>query len=87
MSPLIIYFFYLQCSRKCGNGLKKRSVLCTSKDPGVQSTLPDGECSGVQKPASQESCFLRRCQKQRKVQWFVARWQQVNSVIKMARDC
>ncbi|XP_013858887.1 A disintegrin and metalloproteinase with thrombospondin motifs 16 isoform X2 [Austrofundulus limnaeus] len=69
-----------QCSRKCGNGLKKRTVLCTSSGPGVQtSTLPDGECSGVQKPAGQESCFLKRCQKQRKVQWFVSRWQQCSA--------
>uniref|UniRef100_A0A3Q1CFQ5 ADAM metallopeptidase with thrombospondin type 1 motif, 16 n=1 Tax=Amphiprion ocellaris TaxID=80972 RepID=A0A3Q1CFQ5_AMPOC len=64
-----------QCSRKCGNGLKKRTVLCTSTNPGAQ-TLPDNVCAGLPKPASQESCFIKRCQKQRKVQWFVSTWQE-----------
>uniref|UniRef100_A0A7N6BCN7 ADAM metallopeptidase with thrombospondin type 1 motif, 16 n=1 Tax=Anabas testudineus TaxID=64144 RepID=A0A7N6BCN7_ANATE len=64
-----------QCSRKCGNGLKKRTVLCTSTNPGAQTrTLPDSECAALTKPASQESCFIKRCQKQRKVQWFVSTW-------------
>uniref|UniRef100_A0A3Q1JPE6 ADAM metallopeptidase with thrombospondin type 1 motif, 16 n=1 Tax=Anabas testudineus TaxID=64144 RepID=A0A3Q1JPE6_ANATE len=66
-----------QCSRKCGNGLKKRTVLCTSTNPGAQTrTLPDSECAALTKPASQESCFIKRCQKQRKVQWFVSTWQE-----------
>uniref|UniRef100_A0A3P8TCT5 ADAM metallopeptidase with thrombospondin type 1 motif 16 n=1 Tax=Amphiprion percula TaxID=161767 RepID=A0A3P8TCT5_AMPPE len=64
-----------QCSRKCGNGLKKRTVLCTSTNPGAQ-TLPDSVCASLPKPASQESCFIKRCQKQRKVQWFVSTWQE-----------
>uniref|UniRef100_A0A672HX59 ADAM metallopeptidase with thrombospondin type 1 motif, 16 n=1 Tax=Salarias fasciatus TaxID=181472 RepID=A0A672HX59_SALFA len=66
-----------QCSRKCGSGLKKRTVACTGGSPGAQThTLPDGACAGLQKPASQESCFIKRCQKQRKVQWFVSTWQE-----------
>ncbi|XP_039974144.1 A disintegrin and metalloproteinase with thrombospondin motifs 16 [Xiphias gladius] len=66
-----------QCSRKCGNGLRKRTVLCTSTNPGTQShTLPDSVCAGQPKPASQEPCFIKRCQKQRKVQWFVSTWQE-----------
>ncbi|XP_020490234.1 A disintegrin and metalloproteinase with thrombospondin motifs 16 [Labrus bergylta] len=66
-----------QCSRKCGNGLKKRTVLCTSTNPGAQKqTMADSVCAGLQKPASQESCFIKRCQKQRKVQWFVSTWQE-----------
>ncbi|XP_034467875.1 A disintegrin and metalloproteinase with thrombospondin motifs 16 [Hippoglossus hippoglossus] len=66
-----------QCSRKCGNGLRKRTVLCTSTNPGVQThTLPDSVCAGLPKPAGQESCFIKRCQKQRKVQWFVSTWQE-----------
>lgn len=61
--------------------------MCSSNGTGAQThTLPDGECAGLQKPASQESCFLRRCQKQRKLQWFVSQWQQVNSLVKMGRD-
>uniref|UniRef100_A0AAQ5XU35 ADAM metallopeptidase with thrombospondin type 1 motif, 16 n=1 Tax=Amphiprion ocellaris TaxID=80972 RepID=A0AAQ5XU35_AMPOC len=71
-----------QCSRKCGNGLKKRTVLCTSTNPGAQ-TLPDNVCAGLPKPASQESCFIKRCQKQRKVQWFVSTWQEFLCIFKM----
>lgn len=66
-----------QCSRKCGNGLKKRAVICTSTQPGDKThTLPDSSCVGLPKPSSQEPCFLKRCQKLRKVQWFVSTWQQ-----------
>ncbi|XP_068452431.1 A disintegrin and metalloproteinase with thrombospondin motifs 16 [Clinocottus analis] len=66
-----------QCSRKCGSGLRKRTVLCTSADPAARTqTLADGLCAGPTKPAGQESCFIKRCQKQRKVQWFVSTWQE-----------
>ncbi|XP_061772178.1 A disintegrin and metalloproteinase with thrombospondin motifs 16 isoform X1 [Nerophis ophidion] len=66
-----------QCSRKCGNGLRKRTVLCTRPNIGAQShRLADSFCAGLPKPASQESCFIKRCQKQRKVQWFVSTWQE-----------
>uniref|UniRef100_A0A3Q2SX69 ADAM metallopeptidase with thrombospondin type 1 motif 16 n=1 Tax=Fundulus heteroclitus TaxID=8078 RepID=A0A3Q2SX69_FUNHE len=69
-----------QCSRKCGHGLKKRSVQCTSSNPGAQThTLSDSECAGLQKPATQESCFVKRCQKQRKVQWFLSTWQECSA--------
>ncbi|XP_033957655.1 A disintegrin and metalloproteinase with thrombospondin motifs 16 [Pseudochaenichthys georgianus] len=66
-----------QCSRKCGSGLRKRTVLCTSTNPSARTrTLADSLCSGLPKPANQESCFIKRCQKQRKVQWFVSTWQE-----------
>uniref|UniRef100_A0A4W6EP34 ADAM metallopeptidase with thrombospondin type 1 motif 16 n=1 Tax=Lates calcarifer TaxID=8187 RepID=A0A4W6EP34_LATCA len=66
-----------QCSRKCGNGLRKRTVLCTSTNPGAQTQMmPDSVCADLLKPAGQESCFIKRCQKQRKVQWFVSTWQE-----------
>lgn len=73
-----MFLLIWQCSRKCGNGLRKRTVLCTSTNPGAQThTLPDSLCVSLQKPASQESCFIKRCPKQRKVQWFVSTWQEV----------
>ncbi|XP_056901633.1 A disintegrin and metalloproteinase with thrombospondin motifs 16 [Takifugu flavidus] len=69
-----------QCSRKCGSGLRKRTVLCTSTKPGVETrTLPDSLCAGLPKPGSQESCFIKRCQKLRKVQWFVSTWQECSA--------
>lgn len=78
MSRLCCISFFWQCSRKCGSGLRKRTVLCTSTKPGVETrTLPDSLCAGLPKPGSQESCFIKRCQKLRKVQWFVSTWQEV----------
>uniref|UniRef100_A0A3P9JVS4 ADAM metallopeptidase with thrombospondin type 1 motif 16 n=1 Tax=Oryzias latipes TaxID=8090 RepID=A0A3P9JVS4_ORYLA len=69
-----------QCSHKCGNGLKKRTVLCVSPKADAQTrTLPDSKCAGLQKPPSQEPCFIKRCQKQRKVQWFVSTWQECSA--------
>ncbi|KAK7887192.1 hypothetical protein WMY93_026813 [Mugilogobius chulae] len=66
-----------QCSRKCGNGLRKRTVLCASTNPGSQPhTVSDGLCVSIPKPTTQETCFIKRCLKQRKVQWFVSTWQQ-----------
>ncbi|KAM8826381.1 A disintegrin and metalloproteinase with thrombospondin motifs 16 [Synchiropus picturatus] len=66
-----------QCSRKCGNGLRKRTVSCTRSLPGSPThTLLDSFCSGLPKPSAQESCFIKRCEKQRKVQWFVSTWQE-----------
>ncbi|XP_037310815.2 A disintegrin and metalloproteinase with thrombospondin motifs 16 [Pungitius pungitius] len=66
-----------QCSRKCGSGLRKRTVLCANPDPGARThALTDSQCAALSKPASQESCFIKRCQKQRKVQWFVSTWQE-----------
>uniref|UniRef100_A0AAV2MBL6 A disintegrin and metalloproteinase with thrombospondin motifs 16 n=1 Tax=Knipowitschia caucasica TaxID=637954 RepID=A0AAV2MBL6_KNICA len=71
---------WTQCSRKCGNGLKKRTVLCVSTNPGPQPrTVPDSLCVARPKPTSQETCFLKRCPKQRKVQWFVSTWQQCSA--------
>ncbi|KAG7261781.1 hypothetical protein CRUP_020669 [Coryphaenoides rupestris] len=72
-----------QCSRLCGKGLRKRTVLCTSSTPSGQSrahTLPDSSCAGVHKPSGQESCFIKRCPKQRKVQWFVSTWQETRFI-------
>lgn len=78
MSWLCCISFIWQCSRKCGSGLRKRTVLCTSTKPGVETrTLPDSLCAGLPKPGTQESCFIKRCQKLRKVQWFVSTWQEV----------
>ncbi|KAJ3597712.1 hypothetical protein NHX12_001229 [Muraenolepis orangiensis] len=66
-----------QCSRLCGKGLRKRTVLCTSWSPsGRSQDLVDSSCATTHKPTGQESCFVKRCPKQRKVQWFVSTWQQ-----------
>uniref|UniRef100_W5KZF1 ADAM metallopeptidase with thrombospondin type 1 motif 16 n=1 Tax=Astyanax mexicanus TaxID=7994 RepID=W5KZF1_ASTMX len=64
-----------QCSRKCGKGVRKRTVECVSSTPGSR-TLPDSLCVLLPKPHSQESCMLKRCPKQHKAQWTVSSWQQ-----------
>ncbi|KAG2464767.1 ICE1 protein, partial [Polypterus senegalus] len=66
-----------ECSRKCGKGQKKRTVVCKSTNPSPKpQILPDSACITEDKPKSQESCFLKRCQKHKKVQWFVSTWQE-----------
>uniref|UniRef100_A0A8C4SLX1 ADAM metallopeptidase with thrombospondin type 1 motif, 16 n=1 Tax=Erpetoichthys calabaricus TaxID=27687 RepID=A0A8C4SLX1_ERPCA len=66
-----------ECSRKCGKGQKKRTVVCKSTNPSPKpQILPDSSCITEDKPKSQESCFLKRCQKHKKVQWFVSTWQE-----------
>ncbi|XP_051918407.1 A disintegrin and metalloproteinase with thrombospondin motifs 18 [Hippocampus zosterae] len=61
-----------QCSKSCGRGLRKRSVFCQSADPGA--VVPDSMCRQNQRPKAQESCVLRRCPKNDKLQWTVTSW-------------
>ncbi|RXN02064.1 A disintegrin and metalloproteinase with thrombospondin motifs 16 [Acipenser ruthenus] len=64
-----------ECSRKCGKGLKKRTVVCKSTNPIPRAQiLPDSSCLAEPKPKPQESCMVKRCQKNRKLQWFVSIW-------------
>ncbi|XP_072534970.1 A disintegrin and metalloproteinase with thrombospondin motifs 16 [Salminus brasiliensis] len=64
-----------QCSRKCGKGVRKRTVTCVSSTPGSRM-LPDSSCVLLPKPHSQDSCMLKRCPKQHKAQWTLSSWQQ-----------
>ncbi|XP_066539063.1 A disintegrin and metalloproteinase with thrombospondin motifs 16 isoform X2 [Hoplias malabaricus] len=64
-----------QCSRKCGKGVRKRMVACVSSATGSR-VLPDSSCILLPKPLFQESCMLKRCQKQHKGQWILSSWQQ-----------
>ncbi|XP_067094306.1 A disintegrin and metalloproteinase with thrombospondin motifs 16 [Osmerus mordax] len=66
-----------ECSRKCGKGLRRRTVACMSTGLVARThSLPDSSCVGLERPSSQETCLLKRCPKQRKVQWFVSTWQE-----------
>nr|XP_023669699.1 A disintegrin and metalloproteinase with thrombospondin motifs 16-like isoform X1 [Paramormyrops kingsleyae] len=66
-----------QCSRKCGKGQRRRTVVCRSSEPGGQAgVLPDSSCVAEPKPSAQEPCVLKRCPKHRKAQWLVSSWQQ-----------
>lgn len=67
-----------QCSRKCGKGQRRRTVVCRRSEPGGQAgVLPDSSCMAEPKPSAQEPCMLKRCPKRRKAQWLVSSWQQV----------
>uniref|UniRef100_A0A665W306 ADAM metallopeptidase with thrombospondin type 1 motif, 18 n=1 Tax=Echeneis naucrates TaxID=173247 RepID=A0A665W306_ECHNA len=69
-----------QCSKTCGRGLRKRSVFCSSTDPGTKAVVvPDSMCRQHHKPKSQETCVLRRCPKNEKLQWIPAPWGEVGT--------
>ncbi|KAM3625506.1 uncharacterized protein V6R79_013133 [Siganus canaliculatus] len=64
-----------QCSKTCGRGLRKRSVFCRSTDPGAKAVVvPDSMCRQHHKPKAQETCILRRCPKNERLQWIPTPW-------------
>ncbi|KAM9817553.1 A disintegrin and metalloproteinase with thrombospondin motifs 18 [Neosynchiropus ocellatus] len=66
---------WTQCSKTCGRGLRKRTVFCSSTDPGVRAAVvPDSMCRQHHRPKAQETCVLRRCPKNERLQWVPAPW-------------
>ncbi|KAM4592368.1 A disintegrin and metalloproteinase with thrombospondin motifs 18 [Odontesthes bonariensis] len=64
-----------QCSKSCGRGLRKRNVFCRSTDPGANAVVvPDSMCRQHHRPKAQETCVLRRCPKNEKLQWIPTPW-------------
>uniref|UniRef100_A0A7N6FJE3 ADAM metallopeptidase with thrombospondin type 1 motif, 18 n=1 Tax=Anabas testudineus TaxID=64144 RepID=A0A7N6FJE3_ANATE len=64
-----------QCSKTCGRGLRKRSVFCSSTDPGAKAVVvPDSMCRQHHRPKAQETCVLRRCPKNERLQWIPTPW-------------
>ncbi|XP_028257784.1 A disintegrin and metalloproteinase with thrombospondin motifs 18 [Parambassis ranga] len=64
-----------QCSKSCGRGLRKRSVFCRSTDPGAKAVVvPDSMCRQHHRPKAQETCVLRRCPKNERLQWIPTPW-------------
>ncbi|XP_034267697.1 A disintegrin and metalloproteinase with thrombospondin motifs 16 isoform X2 [Pantherophis guttatus] len=64
-----------ECSRTCGKGWRKRTVLCKSfSSSRWDQILPDVACAAELKPKMQETCLLKRCYKNKKLQWFVSAW-------------
>nr|XP_058944082.1 A disintegrin and metalloproteinase with thrombospondin motifs 9-like isoform X2 [Pocillopora verrucosa] len=59
-----------ECSRKCGNGIRKRNVECKSTEQ--QRTLEDSACAFKPKPFVQEDCKLRECHPDAK--WRKSTW-------------
>lgn len=72
------FLVHSQCSKTCGRGLRKRSVFCRSTDPGAKAVVvPDSMCRQHHKPKAQETCVLRRCPKNERLQWIPAPWGEV----------
>ncbi|ETE64196.1 A disintegrin and metalloproteinase with thrombospondin motifs 16, partial [Ophiophagus hannah] len=64
-----------ECSRTCGKGWRKRTVLCKSfSSSRWDQILPDVACATELKPKMQETCLTKRCYKNKKLQWFVSAW-------------
>uniref|UniRef100_A0A3Q2DPN2 ADAM metallopeptidase with thrombospondin type 1 motif, 18 n=1 Tax=Cyprinodon variegatus TaxID=28743 RepID=A0A3Q2DPN2_CYPVA len=64
-----------QCSKSCGRGLRKRTVFCRSTDPGATAVVvPDSMCKQHHRPKAQETCVLRRCPKNDRLQWIPTPW-------------
>ncbi|XP_015223843.1 A disintegrin and metalloproteinase with thrombospondin motifs 18 isoform X2 [Lepisosteus oculatus] len=71
---------WTQCSKTCGRGLKKRNVYCRSTDPSAKPLiLPDTMCKLHEKPKSQETCVLRRCPKNDRLQWVTSPWSECSA--------
>ncbi|XP_036391194.1 A disintegrin and metalloproteinase with thrombospondin motifs 18-like [Megalops cyprinoides] len=69
-----------QCSKTCGRGLRKRSVFCSLTDPGPKAVVvPDSMCKPHHKPKSQETCVVRRCPKNDKLQWLTTPWSECST--------
>ncbi|XP_042551132.1 A disintegrin and metalloproteinase with thrombospondin motifs 16 [Dipodomys spectabilis] len=68
---------WAECSRTCGKGWRKRTVVCKSTNPAARAQLlPSTACDPELKPKTQEACLPRRCHKPRKLQWLVSAWSQ-----------
>ena len=67
--------FNLQCSATCGEGMKKRDVICMKKlDGGLITVVGDENCSLKPKPPTTKPCKdLPDCQSE----WFMTSWSKV----------
>lgn len=59
-----------QCSAECGSGSQQRAVVCVMRTEGSFSVTPAYECSSLDKPLAQQSCFIKACG----AQWHYTDW-------------
>lgn len=64
----------IQCSTECGSGTQQREVICVRKTEGNFDVLNPYECSYLEKPPSQQSCYLKPCGSK----WFHTEWSTVS---------
>ena len=76
--------YMLQCSATCGDGLRKRDVVCIKKLGDRLFTVVNHEnCQSAEKPQASESCGpLPECEPQ----WFMTEWAQVRFVSFIVMD-
>ncbi|XP_023416681.2 A disintegrin and metalloproteinase with thrombospondin motifs 16 isoform X2 [Cavia porcellus] len=68
---------WAECSRTCGKGWRKRTLVCKSTNPSARAQLlPEAMCVAEPKPRTHEACLLQRCHKHKKLQWLVSAWSQ-----------
>eukprot|EP00057_Strongylocentrotus_purpuratus_P017215 XP_011671689.1 PREDICTED: thrombospondin type-1 domain-containing protein 4 isoform X2 [Strongylocentrotus purpuratus] len=58
-----------QCSSNCGSGTLSRGVLCSTEGT-TAGAVPDGQCSGQQKPDEVKTCTEAPCGPK----WFTSEW-------------
>ncbi|XP_043911487.1 A disintegrin and metalloproteinase with thrombospondin motifs 18 [Protopterus annectens] len=69
-----------QCTKSCGRGIRKRDVYCQSFSHSSKSNmLPENMCRKELKPAVQETCVLRRCPKNDRLQWVTSSWSECSA--------
>ncbi|NXD22452.1 THSD4 protein, partial [Spelaeornis formosus] len=61
---------WTQCSTECGSGTQQREVICVRKTESNFEVLNPYECSYLEKPPSQQSCYLKPCGSK----WFHTEW-------------
>uniref|UniRef100_A0A8D0BKM9 Thrombospondin type 1 domain containing 4 n=1 Tax=Salvator merianae TaxID=96440 RepID=A0A8D0BKM9_SALMN len=59
-----------QCSIECGSGTQQREVICVRKTEGSFEMLNAHECSFLERPPSQQECYLKPCG----AKWFSTEW-------------
>lgn len=70
---LFSIFFSLQCSVKCGKGIKTRTVFCGSWQDGKAIKVDDELCAENEKMHLQEECHGKECH----ASWFTGPWTRV----------
>ncbi|XP_053127963.1 thrombospondin type-1 domain-containing protein 4 isoform X2 [Hemicordylus capensis] len=59
-----------RCSIECGTGTQQREVICIRKTENSFDMLNPYECSFLERPPSQQNCYLKPCG----AKWFSTEW-------------
>ncbi|XP_034041657.1 thrombospondin type-1 domain-containing protein 4 isoform X2 [Thalassophryne amazonica] len=59
-----------QCSAECGAGSQQRAVVCLMKSEEGYTIMPPYECSSLERPLGQQSCYLKVCG----AKWYHTEW-------------